>query len=279
MEGITDEYTTMIVSGLRSFPRTEEYDYPLLELNCTLCEETFETKPGLIHCPDVLAHIQKCQSRQAKVLLSIGGPDSCNYSLESEEDAKQLASNVWDTYFGGNATERPFDEAVLDGINLDIQKGTELKWYTTFVNTLQQLNKDSGNEKPLVVSVTTSGCEFPNPFVGPAEGKLLGDITPDFVAVRFSGNPDTENCSVKSSAFKDRLQQWMNYSTEKNTRVQLLLPNNPDELLFYDIYQIIEDIKVSYPTERFGGIVFDRIDDTAYPSLFARSLNTMFKNY
>ena len=279
-EMLTDEYTTLHISGLKSFPGTDERNYSLLEINNSLCSSNFSTKPELIHCPGLAQSFKTCRDHHVKILLSIGGPDceTCQYDLKSEEEARKLANELWDTYFGGNGTERPFDDAILSGINLDIQKGTELKYYATFVNTLVELHNASGSEHRFVVSVTTSSCEYPDPFVGPGEGTLLDSIHPDFVAVRFT----TEECSLKHANYTNKLQPWLDFATNR-TRVQLMInddiyPQDPTKLKMYDIYQALENIRVSHQ-EHFGGVIFDSMTFPYYPSMYARTLNTMFKNW
>ncbi|GJY02063.1 acidic endochitinase [Tanacetum coccineum] len=59
-----------------------------------------------------------------------------DYSLTSPQDAQQVADDLWNTYLGGQSTSRPLGNAVLDGIDFDIEKGTD-QWneWTTQVNT------------------------------------------------------------------------------------------------------------------------------------------------
>jgi len=274
---LSDEYTTLFVTGLRSFPGTDERNYSLLDINNTLCSGNFSpSKPDLIHCPDLADSIKTCHSHHAHVLLTLGGPDcdACQYGLESEDDAKKLAVELWDTYFGGNGTERPFDDAVLNGINLDIQKGTNLTHYATLVKTLLDLHNASGSEHKFIVSVTTSGCGYPDPFAGPDEGKLLPGIHPDHVVVRF----DYEECSLKYANFSQKLQPWLEYAMSNHTRIQLMIPDDPRELKITDIYERLQDIKTTIPDEFFGGVIFDRMSHHHTPTVYARTVNTIIKN-
>ena len=55
-------------------------------------------------------------------MLSIGGGAGSFY-LTSKEDAKQVA-----TYLGGHSSSRPLGSAVLDGIDFDIEGGTNQYW-------------------------------------------------------------------------------------------------------------------------------------------------------
>ncbi|BAH92611.1 Os04g0347200 [Oryza sativa Japonica Group] len=66
--------------------------------------------------------VKYCQSRGVLVLLSIGGGIG-RYSLASKADAKAVADHLWDFYLGGRSKSRPFGDAVLDGIDFDIELG------------------------------------------------------------------------------------------------------------------------------------------------------------
>ena len=73
----------------------------------------------LLHCPQIGKDIAACQAMGKTVLLSLGGADG-RHSLASRADALDLAHRLWDQLMGGNSIERPFDSAVLDGIDLDV---------------------------------------------------------------------------------------------------------------------------------------------------------------
>ncbi|KAJ6872919.1 acidic endochitinase [Populus alba x Populus x berolinensis] len=62
-----------------------------------------------------------------KLMLSIGG-GSGSYSLASSDDARQVATYIWNNFLGGQSSFRPLDPAVLDGVDFDIEGGTDLYW-------------------------------------------------------------------------------------------------------------------------------------------------------
>ncbi|KAF8780711.1 hypothetical protein HU200_001316 [Digitaria exilis] len=66
--------------------------------------------------------IKYCQSKNILVLLAIGGGFG-DYSLASKADAKAVADHIWDVYLGGHSKSRPFGDAVLDGVDFDIEHG------------------------------------------------------------------------------------------------------------------------------------------------------------
>ena len=86
--------------------------------------------------------IKYCQSQNKTVLVSLGGGIG-SYGFSSREEAETFAQTVWDMFLGGKSDHRPFDDAVLDGIDLDIELGSNL-YYTEFANKLQSIWRLSG---------------------------------------------------------------------------------------------------------------------------------------
>ncbi|KAJ6340552.1 hypothetical protein OIU77_008338 [Salix suchowensis] len=65
--------------------------------------------------------IKYCQSLGIKVLLSIGGSTTYSYSLSSADDAAQVATYIWNNFLGGQSSSRPLGDAILDGVDFDIE--------------------------------------------------------------------------------------------------------------------------------------------------------------
>jgi chitinase len=78
-------------------------------------------------CKCLSKDIRSCQRRGVKVLLSIGGADG-SYGLASERDAREVAEYLWNNYLGGNSSSRPLGDAVLDGVDFDIERGGAKYW-------------------------------------------------------------------------------------------------------------------------------------------------------
>ncbi|KAG6785340.1 hypothetical protein POTOM_011070 [Populus tomentosa] len=74
-------------------------------------------------CTKLSPDIKSCQAKGIKVMLSIGGGAGSFY-LTSKEDAKQVATYLWNNFLGGHSSSRPLGPAVLDGIDFDIEGGT-----------------------------------------------------------------------------------------------------------------------------------------------------------
>ncbi|KAK9207303.1 hypothetical protein WN943_017588 [Citrus x changshan-huyou] len=56
-------------------------------------------------------------------MLSIEG-GAGNYYLSFSEDARQVADYLWNNFLGGQSSARPLGNAVLDGIDFGIERGT-----------------------------------------------------------------------------------------------------------------------------------------------------------
>nr|DAD43248.1 TPA_asm: hypothetical protein HUJ06_001478 [Nelumbo nucifera] len=78
-------------------------------------------------CKRVSNGIRNCQSQGIKVMLSLGGGIG-SYSLSSSDDARQVAEYLWNNFLGGQSASRPLGDAVLDGIDFDIEGGKTEHW-------------------------------------------------------------------------------------------------------------------------------------------------------
>ncbi|GAB4858366.1 hypothetical protein Ancab_009838 [Ancistrocladus abbreviatus] len=85
--------------------------------------------------------ITTCQQQGVKVLFSLGGA-SGSYSLTWESDAQQVAEYLWNNFLSGTSSiSQPLGDAILDGIDFDIESGTGQYWdvLTKGLSTLQKL--------------------------------------------------------------------------------------------------------------------------------------------
>ncbi|KAK6135938.1 hypothetical protein DH2020_030321 [Rehmannia glutinosa] len=78
-------------------------------------------------CTGLSSDIKSCQAKGIKVMLSLGGAAG-SYYLASAEDARQVATYLWNNFLGGKSSSRPLGDAVLDGIDFDIEGGTNQHW-------------------------------------------------------------------------------------------------------------------------------------------------------
>ncbi|KAK1321224.1 Acidic endochitinase [Acorus calamus] len=121
-------------------------------------------------CATFSAHIRACQSSGIKVMLSLGGYVG-NYSLSSADDANQFA-----TYL------RPFGDAVLDGIDFDIEIGGSAH-YDDLARSLLNLGQVSLSAAPQ--------CIYPDQSLNTALSTGLFD----YVFIQFYNNP---SCDYRS---------------------------------------------------------------------------------
>ena len=62
-------------------------------------------------------------------MLSIGGGAGAGAnSLDSSEDARQVTTYLWNNYLGDELSPHPLGPAILDGIDFDIEGGTNQHW-------------------------------------------------------------------------------------------------------------------------------------------------------
>ncbi|KAL6124110.1 hypothetical protein ACLB2K_076625 [Fragaria x ananassa] len=57
-------------------------------------------------CTGLSSDIRSCQAKGVKVILSIGG-GAGSYYLTSKEDARQVATYLWNNFLGGTSSSRP----------------------------------------------------------------------------------------------------------------------------------------------------------------------------
>jgi chitinase len=198
------EYDIVILSFATKLVHTRNTTTTLPELNFAYhCETPYDTaNPFLLKCDEIAAGIRTCQELGKKVLLSIGGATGTAGFVDDAE-ARASATTVWNTFLGGTSAIRPFVNATLDGVDLDIEGGPTVG-YTAFVKALRPLMDNSGRKYFITAAPQ---CPFPDAFVGPATGKPLGDAPGafDFVFVQFYNN----YCSYGTpQSFRDAFAMW-----------------------------------------------------------------------
>ncbi|PUZ53849.1 hypothetical protein GQ55_5G083200 [Panicum hallii var. hallii] len=149
-------------------------------------------------CAVLSSDIRSCQRRGVKVLLSIGG-GAGNYGLSSPADARLVAAYLWNSYLGGSSSSRPLGDAVLDGIDFDIELGSA-KFWDNLAKDLKDMGKNAGTA---VLLSAAPQCPFPDQWDGGAINTGLFD----FVWVQFYNNPECQFSSGRS-AFLDAWKQW-----------------------------------------------------------------------
>ncbi|KAJ2745327.1 Chitinase 2 [Coemansia sp. BCRC 34301] len=156
------------------------YQFPntMLDLSAS-CRTTFPDSQ-LLHCPDVAADIKYCQSQGKIVLLSMGGAAGA-YGFNSDAQAQGYADTVWNMFLAGNSTQRPFDDAVLDGVDLDIEGGSTTG-YAAYIAQLRARFAAGGGKRFYITGAPQ--CPFPDAMLG----STLNSAWFDMVFVQFYNN-------------------------------------------------------------------------------------------
>ncbi|KAG2602109.1 acidic endochitinase SE2-like [Panicum virgatum] len=149
-------------------------------------------------CAVLSSDIRSCQRRGVKVLLSIGGGVG-NYGLSSPADARLVGAYLWNSYLGGSSSSRPLGDAVLDGIDFDIELGSG-KFWDNLAKDLKDMGKNAGTA---VLLSAAPQCPFPDQWDSGAIDTGLFD----FVWVQFYNNPECQFSSGRS-AFLAAWKQW-----------------------------------------------------------------------
>ncbi|KAF9308516.1 Chitinase 1 [Podila horticola] len=190
---------------------------PILNL-ANHCGGTFSGS-ALLNCPQVGADIKSCQSKGKALVISIGGASGA-YSLDTADAGTAFALQIWDTFLGGSSSTRPFGDAVLDGVDLDLESGTN-KGYIAFVQTLRA--KFASSSKPYYIT-SAPQCPFPDV----ATQAALNAAWFDLVWVQFYNN----YCGVQTFGTNNfNFNQWNDWATtvsvNKNVRILLGVPGGP----------------------------------------------------
>ncbi|EMD41620.1 glycoside hydrolase family 18 protein [Gelatoporia subvermispora B] len=155
---------------------------PVLDLanTCNATSNGYFSGTELLNCSYLAPAIEKCQAAGKIVTISLGGAGG-GVGFQSDTQAQQLADTVWNLFLGGSSSTRPFGSAVLDGVDLDIEGGSNAG-YAAFVTQLR--THFSGASKKYYVSGAPQ-CVYPDAYLGSA----LNTVSFDMVYVQFYNNP------------------------------------------------------------------------------------------
>nr|GEW04687.1 plastidial pyruvate kinase 2-like [Tanacetum cinerariifolium] len=209
-------------------------------------------------CARFSSDIQACQNQGVMVFLSIGGAAG-SYSLTSPQDVQQVADHLWNTYLGGQSASRPLGSAVLDGIDFDIEQGTDQYW-SDLANAL--LAYGSSSQKKVYLSAAPQ-CPF-------SPNQLLPAINTgvfDYVWVQFYNNRECEY-GTNADALLARWNEWTTQVNSNKIFLGLLAANVPGSTdtgyIPSDVLmsQILPSIKSS---PKYGGVMlWNRYLDQQY---------------
>ncbi|KAG9632704.1 glycoside hydrolase, partial [Aureobasidium melanogenum] len=170
--------------------------------------------PGLQNCTDLAPEIVSCQQLGKPVLVSLGGYYS-NVTFTSDNEAIQLAQNLWDLFGAGNgldASLRPFGSIVIDGFDLD-NESKDPTSYTTFAHAPRTLFASDTSKKYYLSSAPQ--CPRPDASIPVSTMALC-----DFVFVQFYNNP---SCDLSSDGFATSFADWSDDMLAANNETKVFV--------------------------------------------------------
>ncbi|KAG6900587.1 hypothetical protein C0993_008305 [Termitomyces sp. T159_Od127] len=98
---------------------------PEIDLANTCNSNNGNVFPGtkLAVCHQLTDDIKTCQKRGKLVTMSLGGATGST-AFSSDAQARTFAETIWNLFLGGSSDTRPFGDAVLDGVDLDLESGS-----------------------------------------------------------------------------------------------------------------------------------------------------------
>ncbi|KAI0346297.1 glycoside hydrolase [Trametopsis cervina] len=206
--------------------------------------------PGsqLPECGFLASAIQTCQSKGKIVTISLGGATGAA-GFSSDSQATAFADTIWNLFLGGSSSTRPFGNAVLDGVDLDIEGGSTAH-FVPFINQLRS-HMNSASKKYYITAAPQ--CPFPDAYLG----DLINSVAFDAVYVQFYNN----YCNVGTA--NANFATWDNWaktqSPNKNVKVYLGVPASSSAagsgyLPISSLGPIIQQYKATYSS--FGGVMF-----------------------
>ncbi|CAL9131063.1 unnamed protein product [Musa textilis] len=165
-------------------------------------------------CTFLSSDIISCQQDyNVTVMLSLGGGIG-SYRLVSEEDARGVAAYIWNNFLGGSSASRPLGNAVLDGVDFDIEGGSRDHWD----DLARFLHAYSTPERKVYLSAAPQ-CPIPDYYLQTAIDTGLFD----YLWVQFYNN----YCQYSPSNVGTFVQVWNQWTSTNVSKVFLGLPASP----------------------------------------------------
>ncbi|KAK3832380.1 MAG: glycoside hydrolase superfamily [Linnemannia gamsii] len=206
---------------------------------------------GLLHCPRTGEGVKMCQSKGKAVILSLGGAAGA-YGFSDDAEAKDFAHTIWNLFLGGSSGTRPLDDAILDGVDLDIEGGSAAG-YPAFIAELRSLFAADTRKQYYITAAPQ--CPFPDAYLGVA----LQSAWVDMVFVQYYNN----YCGTQAyGSFNFNFEQWDTWaktiSVNKNVKVYLGVPAsrtaaNAGYVGVERLQEIMDTVRCKYSS--FGGVM------------------------
>ncbi|KAG2064391.1 glycoside hydrolase [Suillus decipiens] len=170
-----DVINTIPIAFLDEFYSTDNLPSINLANTCT----TVFSGTNLLNCSFLASDIEYCQAAGKIVTMSLGGATG-SVGFTSDSEGAAYAQTIWDLFLGGSSSTRPFGSAVLDGIDMDIEGGSQTG-FVSFLTALRTLM--DGGSKPYYITAAPQ-CPYPDAYIG----TTLNEFAFDAVYVQFYNN-------------------------------------------------------------------------------------------
>ncbi|KAI6039115.1 glycoside hydrolase family 18 protein [Pisolithus marmoratus] len=181
------------------------------------CPNTPFPGTSMPNCTFLGPDIETCQAAGKILTISLGGATgSAGFSNDSQ--AQAFAQTIWDLFLEGSSPDRPFGSAVLDGVDLDIEGGSQTG-YAAFVTALRALMA-KGSKQYYITAAPQ--CPYPDAYIG----TTLNTVGFDAVYVQFYNNYCGLNNYNNTNAWD--FSTWDNWaktiSPNRNVKVYIGAP-------------------------------------------------------
>ncbi|KAG8492418.1 hypothetical protein CXB51_009717 [Gossypium anomalum] len=150
-------------------------------------------------------------------MINLAGGGAGSYYLASSDDARQVATYLWNNFLGGQSASRPLGDAILDEIDFDTEGGTNQHG-----DDLAKYLSGYSQRSRKVYLMATPQCPFPDAWVGDALKTGLFD----YVWVQFYNNPQ---CQYTDGDITNLENEWKQWTTNvPATKIFLGLPASPE---------------------------------------------------
>ncbi|KAF9024946.1 class III chitinase [Hymenopellis radicata] len=147
--------------------------------SCNSVDDGVFSGTSLANCQSMASDIKTCQAAGKIITLSLGGATGAA-TFSSDAQAETFAQTVWDLFLGGSSSTRPFGDAVLDGLDLDIEGGGSTG-FAAFVTKIRSLSASAG--KTYYITAAPQ-CVFPDAYLG----SVISAVGFDAIYVQFYNN-------------------------------------------------------------------------------------------
>ncbi|OSX67814.1 carbohydrate-binding module family 5 protein [Postia placenta MAD-698-R-SB12] len=228
-------------------------NYPVINLanTCNTTDNEYFSGTELLNCSFLASDIEYCQSQGKIVTISLGGAGG-GVGFSNDSEAQSFADTIWDIFLGGSSSDRPFGSAVLDGIDLDIEGGSDTG-YGAFITQLR--THFTGASKSYYISGAPQ-CEYPDQYLGSA----LNSAWFDMVFVQFYNNPCGLQNFGEASGWDFGLWDYWARNTAINPNVKIFIGAPASSTASGTGYQSIDNLssiarvtRNSFPS--FGGVM------------------------